>query len=98
MLTLRPELQTPLVSQIVDGLRGMIAGQALKPGVKLPSIRGFAAMHGVSVFTVVEAYDRLVAQGWLVSRANAGFFVKRRPGEGLPPGDAPAPDPRFDAR
>ena len=44
MLTLRPELQTPLVSQIVDGLRGMIAGQALKPGVKLPSIRGFAAM------------------------------------------------------
>ena len=39
MLTLRPELQTPLVSQIVEGLRGMIAGQALKPGVKLPSIR-----------------------------------------------------------
>ena len=46
-------------------------------GSKLPSIRAFAASHGVSVFTVVEAYDRLVAQGWLVSRANAGFFVRR---------------------
>ena len=99
MLTLRPELQTPLVSQIVDGLRGMIAGQALKPGVKLPSIRGFAAMHGVSVFTVVEAYDRLVAQGWLVSRANAGFFVKRRGDEGASGVPyAQPPQPKFDAR
>ncbi|MES2944376.1 MAG: PLP-dependent aminotransferase family protein [Pseudomonadota bacterium] len=98
MLTLRPDLQTPLVSQIVDGLRGLIAAHNLKPGVKLPSIRAFAAMHGVSVFTVVEAYDRLVAQGWLVSRANAGFFVKRR-GDDLPAGTTLQPQlPRFDAR
>ena len=33
MLTLHPDIQTPLVSQIVDGLRGLIAGHALKPGV-----------------------------------------------------------------
>ena len=100
MLTLSPDLQTPLVSQIVDGLRGLIVGQVLKPGSKLPSIRAFAAAHGVSVFTVVEAYDRLVAQGWLVSRANAGFFVKRRGDEGVATGaGAPArPVPRFDAR
>ena len=36
---------------------GVIAEQSLKPGTKLPSIRSFAATHGVSVFTVVEAYD-----------------------------------------
>ena len=35
MLTLRTDLQTPLVSQIVDGLRGLIAGQVIKPGSKL---------------------------------------------------------------
>ena len=100
MLTLSPDLQTPLVSQIVDGLRGLITGQVLKPGSKLPSIRAFAAAHGVSVFTVVEAYDRLVAQGWLVSRANAGFFVKRRGDEGGAPGAGAQerPVPRFDAR
>ncbi|MBW8723469.1 MAG: PLP-dependent aminotransferase family protein, partial [Polaromonas sp.] len=85
--------------QIVDGLRGLITGQTLKPGVKLPSIRGFAAMHGVSVFTVVEAYDRLVAQGWLVSKANAGFFVKRRGDEGAAGTPyAQPPQPKFDAR
>jgi len=99
MLTLHPEASIPLVSQIVDGLRRMIADQSLRPGTKLPSIRAFAAAHAVSVFTVVEAYDRLVAQGWLVSRANAGFFVKRRSDEPAAPG-APPPtqDLRFDAR
>jgi DNA-binding transcriptional MocR family regulator len=101
MLTLSPDISTPLVSQIVDGLRGLIAGQVLKPGSKLPSIRAFAASHNVSVFTVVEAYDRLVAQGWLVSRAHAGFFVKRRDdGSSSGAGAARlAPEaPRFDAR
>src|SRR5215207_8531646 len=99
MLILRPELPTPLVSQIVEGLRVLISTQKLKGDSKLPSIRAFAVAHGVSVFTVVEAYDRLVAQGLLVSRANAGFFVKRRSEEGAAgAGSAPRADPRFDAR
>ena len=98
MFTLNPDSSTPLVGQIVDGLRRLIADQSLKPGAKLPSIRAFAASHQVSVFTVVEAYDRLVAQGWLVSRANAGFFVKRRPGDAPAGGEPPRDDLRFDAR
>ena len=98
MLTLHPDTSTPLVSQIVDGLRRLISDQTLRPGAKLPSIRAFAASHAVSVFTVVEAYDRLIAQGWLVSRANAGFFVRRRADEVASPGEPPRDDPRFDAR
>ena len=98
MFTVKPESPTPLVSQIVDGFRRLLAEQALKPGAKLPSIRAFAASHGVSVFTVVEAYDRLVAQGWIVSRANAGFFVKRRPGDAPAAVELSRPDLRFDAR
>jgi DNA-binding transcriptional MocR family regulator len=99
MFALKPDAPTPLVSQIVDGFRRLISDQSLKPGTKLPSIRAFAASHGVSVFTVVEAYDRLVAQGWLVSRAHAGFFVKRRPGDVAGgPAEPPSRDLRFDAR
>ena len=98
MLALKPDSHTPLVSQIVDGLRQRIGDQTLKPGAKLPSIRAFAAAHNVSVFTVVEAYDRLVAQGWLVSRANAGFFVKRRAGDAAAANEVRRPDLRFDAR
>lgn len=98
MLVLHPQSPTPLVSQIVDDLRRLIAEQALKPGTKLPSIHACAASHGVSVFTVVEAYDRLVAQGWLVSRTQSGFFVRRRGSEAPAPGEPPVPDLRFDAR
>jgi DNA-binding transcriptional MocR family regulator len=82
MLILHPEQPTPLVSQIVEGLRGLIGAQKLKADSKLPSIRAFAATHGVSVFTVVEAYDRLVAQGYLVSRPHSGFFVRKRAAAG----------------
>ncbi|QTD45667.1 PLP-dependent aminotransferase family protein [Ottowia testudinis] len=99
MLELRHDLSTPLVSQIVDGLHALMVAQVLKPGAKLPSIRAFAASHGVSAFTVVEAYDRLVAQGWLVPRGNAGFFVKRRCDEGAGGPQMPEPvRPSFDAR
>ena len=98
LLNLHPEASAPLVSQIVDGLRRLIAEQTLRAGTKLPSIRAFAAAHAVSVFTVVEAYDRLVAQGWLVSRANAGFFVKRRADEPAPAGEPAHADLSFDAR
>jgi DNA-binding transcriptional MocR family regulator len=97
MFALNPASSTPLVSQIVDGFRRLIAGQALAPGAKLPSIRAFAAMQSVSVFTVVEAYDRLVAQGWVASRAHAGFFVKGSPGEAGPAQERARPDPAFDA-
>lgn len=78
MLKLQPQSSTPLVSQIVDGLSRLITLGNLRAGTKVPSIRQFAHAQGVSVFTVVEAYDRLVAQGWLVSRPHSGFFVRRR--------------------
>jgi len=98
MISLNLESPTPLVGQIVDGFRRLIAEQTLRPGTKLPSIRGLAASHSVSVFTVVEAYDRLVAQGWVVSRSNAGFFVRRRADAAPPSADRPIDSVRFDAR
>jgi len=78
MFTLDPQLSTPLVTQIVDGFRRMIGEGQLRPGTKLPSIRQFAHSHQVSVYTVVDAYDRLVALGFFASRAHSGFFVRSR--------------------
>ena len=93
MLTLQPHSPTPLVTQIVEGLAGQIDEGGLRPGTKVPSIRQFAHAHQVSVFTVVEAYDRLVAQGYLVSRPHSGFFVRRRATPGTPAPGATAPPP-----
>ena len=98
MFSLDPHASTPLVTQIVDGFRRLIAEQSLRQGAKLPSIRHFAHSHGVSVFTVVEAYDRLVAQGWLISRGQAGFFVKQRSAASATPQAGAEADFHFDAR
>jgi DNA-binding transcriptional MocR family regulator len=65
----------PLADQIVDAIRRQIEDRHLRPGTKLPSIRNFAESYNVSRFTVVEAYDRLVAMGYLLSRRGAGFYA-----------------------
>lgn len=74
-LALDPQSAQPLVAQIVEGIRHRIDHRLLRRGMRLPPIRRFAAQHGVSRFTVVEAYDRLVAMGLIRSRRGAGFFV-----------------------
>jgi DNA-binding transcriptional MocR family regulator len=78
MFALDPQLPAPLVSQIVDGFRKLIEEGTLRAGAKLPSIRQFAHAHEVSVYTVVDAYDRLVALGFFASRPHSGFFVRSR--------------------
>ena len=75
LFSVDPNGPESLVNQIVAGLTQKIQARALRPGSKAPSIRAFAQAHGVSTFTVVEAYDRLVAQGLLTPRRGAGFFV-----------------------
>ena len=68
----------PLSDQIVRAVAARIDDKQLRVGARMPSIRSFAATHGVSPFTVVASYDRLVAQGYLESRRGAGFFVRER--------------------
>jgi DNA-binding transcriptional MocR family regulator len=67
-----------LVDQIVRSVEARIDDKLLRTGARMPSIRQFADMHQVSRFTVVEAYDRLVARGFLESRRGSGFFVRER--------------------
>lgn len=74
-LDISPGGESPIVEQVVAGIAGLIEGRRLPAGRKLPSIRDFAATNAVSKSTVVEAFDRLVARGLIVSREKVGFFV-----------------------
>ncbi|WP_445228849.1 aminotransferase-like domain-containing protein [Duganella rhizosphaerae] len=65
-----------LIDQIVRSVTARIDDRLLRGGARMPSIRAFAAAHGVSAFTVVASYDKLVASGYLESRRGAGFFVR----------------------
>ena len=61
--------------RVMGAIRQRIGGRTLAPGAKLPSIRGFAKVMAVSTSTVVEAYDRLAAEGLIQSRPGSGFYV-----------------------
>ncbi|MEZ0214365.1 MAG: PLP-dependent aminotransferase family protein [Xanthobacteraceae bacterium] len=61
--------------EVMDAIRRKVATRALTSGEKLPSIRSFAATMRVSPSTVVEAYDRLAADGVIRSRRGSGFYV-----------------------
>jgi DNA-binding transcriptional MocR family regulator len=63
------------VGTVMDSLRERIASRLLTPGARVPSIRAMTETLGVSKSTVVEAYDRLVAEGAIVARRGSGFFV-----------------------
>ncbi|MBB6250431.1 PLP-dependent aminotransferase family protein [Nitrospirillum iridis] len=59
-------------------IRARVDGRLLPPGARAPSIRDLAQRLGVSKSTVVEAYDRLVAEGVLAARPGSGFYVAKR--------------------
>ena len=81
-----------LVGRLMQEIRGRIAARALAPGARLPSIRVQAAARGVSNNTVVEAYDRLAAEGVIEARRGSGFYVAGR----APPFSLAEAGPRLD--
>src|SRR5277367_5807429 len=64
-----------LVAGVVASIHARIAARSLGPGARLPSIRTLAERLQVSKSTVVEAYDRLAAEGAIASRRGSGFYV-----------------------
>ena len=93
MLSLDSHDSLPLIQQIVTAVKKLIDDRAIRPGARMPSIRSFAQSHGVSRFTVVQAYDKLVAMGYLHSRQGSGFYVSPRP----VPRDFPEASYRLDS-
>jgi len=67
-----------LVEQICERFSALVRQGQLAPGTRVPSIRRLARQLGTSAFTVVDAYERLVARGLIESRAGRGFFVSAR--------------------
>ena len=65
-----------LSQQLCQRFAERIRDRLLLPGTRLPSVRLCAAQQGVSVSTVVAAYDQLQALGWVEARRNRGFYVR----------------------
>lgn len=63
--------------QIYDAYRAAILEGRLHPGQRIPSTRVLASEIGVSRFPVLNAYDQLLAEGYLEGRVGAGTVVSR---------------------
>ena len=63
------------VAVVMAAIRQRIAVRSLTPGDKLPSVRAMARVMDLSTSTVVDAYDRLAAEGVIRSRPGSGFYV-----------------------
>ncbi|QJD99150.1 PLP-dependent aminotransferase family protein [Massilia forsythiae] len=98
LLPIDRQRRASLVDQIVSAIADLVNRRILQIGTRMPSVRQFAKVNGVSTFTVVESYDRLLHLGLLSSRRGSGFFVARGAADALPPAAtpgaaAPAPAP-----
>ena len=70
-----------LQAQLCAGLRRAIRAGVLRPGTRLPSSRALAADLRISRTTAVLAYDQLIAEGVLATRAGSGMFVASVPSD-----------------
>ncbi|MGW4644303.1 MocR-like pyridoxine biosynthesis transcription factor PdxR [Sphaerisporangium sp. NPDC004334] len=88
----------------VGTLRDAVRGGRLPPGTPLPSSRTLARDLGVARGTITQAYDQLVAEGYLASRPRSGIRVADQPVEhptatAMPPlHTVPPPAPGADLR
>ena len=64
-----------LREQVARALRGEILDGKLAPGDRLPSTRTLAGDLGVSRTTTQDAYDQLLAEGYVETRRGSGTFV-----------------------
>jgi GntR family transcriptional regulator/MocR family aminotransferase len=87
----------PLHQQAYRGLRRAILDGALRPGARLPATRILAREVGLSRNTLLQAYEQLADEGYVVARTGAGTFVAESlPDERLGVA-APAPRGRREA-
>jgi DNA-binding FadR family transcriptional regulator len=66
------------IEAVMAEVRSRISSRSYVPGSRLPSVRAQAQSMGLSISTVVEAYERLAAEGVITSRRGAGFYVAGR--------------------
>jgi len=70
---------TPLYRQLYEGFRDAILERRLRAGQRIPGTRSLAVELGVSRLPLLNAYEQLVAEGYLESRTGSGTFVASVP-------------------
>jgi GntR family transcriptional regulator / MocR family aminotransferase len=76
-LHIDPYLSTPLHQQLYTHLRSAILNRQLAAGTRLPSTRALARELGVARNTVLNAFEQLLAEGYLEGKTGSGTYINR---------------------
>lgn len=71
----------PIYVQIVEQVEHALAVGTLRPGERMPTVRGLSSELAIAPTTVIKAYDELRRMGLLDSRAGVGTVVVAEVGE-----------------
>jgi GntR family transcriptional regulator/MocR family aminotransferase len=93
LVELRKDDPLPLHRQLEQELRSAIRGGRLQPGTALPSTRVLAEQLDLSRGVIVEAYEQLVAEGYLTSVPGGATRVAARAAVAGPAPDRRAVEP-----
>ena len=74
-LRLSPVAGTPMFRQLYEGIKESVLSGRIAPGAQLPPTRDLAHQLGISRQTVLNAYEHLIAEGYLSGAVGKGTFV-----------------------
>lgn len=65
-----------LYIQLYEAIKQQLLSGDISSGEKMPSVRMMADTTCTSTTTVIRAYDQLVAEGYIKSRAGSGYYAE----------------------
>jgi DNA-binding transcriptional MocR family regulator len=77
-------MKEPIYITFANKMAAMIDSGIYKAEEKLPSIRNLHKENGLSIGTVLQAFNYLMDKGLIISREKSGYFVNHRLGTRLP--------------
>jgi GntR family transcriptional regulator / MocR family aminotransferase len=79
ILNLQNGSSEPVYRQLYNEVRAAILKGQLVPGARLPSTRELAVELELSRTTVLNAFDQLMAEGYVEGHVGAGARLQRNP-------------------
>lgn len=75
VIQLNTSVSTPLYLQLANAIVQEITAGRLAKSIKMPGTRAMSELLVINRKTVVQAYDELIAQGWLEVFPSSGTYV-----------------------
>jgi GntR family transcriptional regulator len=74
-IQINPHSGVPVYRQLIDQVKFMVSGGALKKGDQLPSIRELAKQLTVNPTTIAKAYELMANEGLVQKAPGKGVFI-----------------------